>query len=53
MSPDVQLSEPRSISSMGRLVIVVPLRNGTKERARELLEEGPPFELEETQLERH
>ena len=38
---------------MGRLVIVVPLRNGTKERARELLEEGPPFELEETQLERH
>ena len=38
---------------MSRLVIVVPLREGTKDRARALLEEGPPFELEETQLERH
>jgi hypothetical protein len=38
---------------VSRLVIVVPLREGTKERARELLEEGPPFELDETRLERH
>lgn len=38
---------------MSRLVIVVPLREGTKERARELLEEGPPFALDETRLERH
>jgi hypothetical protein len=38
---------------MSRLVLVVPLKEGTVERARELLQEGPPFELETTQLERH
>jgi len=38
---------------MSRLVLVVPLRAGTAAQARELLAEGPPFELETTQLERH
>jgi hypothetical protein len=38
---------------MSRLVLVVPLKEGTVERARGLLREGPPFELETTQLERH
>jgi hypothetical protein len=38
---------------MSRLVLVVPLRAGTAERARELLAEGPPFEPDTTELERH
>ena len=38
---------------MSRLVLVVPLKENTAARARELLAEGPPFELEATQLERH
>lgn len=38
---------------MSRLVLVVPLREGTAARARALLAEGPPFELETTDLERH
>lgn len=36
-----------------RLVVVVPLRPGARERARLLLEEGPPFDPETTPLERH
>ncbi len=38
---------------MTRLVLVVPLTEGTAERARELLQEGPPFELGSTHMERH
>ena len=38
---------------MSRLVLVVPLKEGAAGRARELLREGPPFELETTHLERH
>jgi|Tabmets5t2r1_1033131.scaffolds.fasta_scaffold207000_2 hypothetical protein len=38
---------------MSRLVLVVPLREGASARVRELLHEGPPFELEATQLEHH
>ena len=38
---------------MSRLVLVVPLREGTAERVRGLLAEGPPFELATTHLERH
>ena len=38
---------------MSRLVLVVPLRAGAVARARELLAEGPPFELATTHLERH
>lgn len=38
---------------MQRLVVVVPLAEGAEEQARELLEQGPPFELGETQYVRH
>lgn len=38
---------------MRRLVVVVPLAEGAQERARELLEDGPPFDLGETQFVRH
>ena len=38
---------------MAQLVVVVPLRPGTAERARELLAGGPPFELAETEFRRH
>lgn len=38
---------------MSHLVVVVPLREGAHERARELLRQGPPFDLEKTQVERH
>ena len=38
---------------MSRLVLVVPLREGTAERVRELLREGPPFELETTNVAGH
>ncbi|HEX2110205.1 MAG TPA: hypothetical protein VHF67_01515 [Gaiellaceae bacterium] len=38
---------------MSRLVIVVPLREGVRDEARRLLEEGPPFALEETRFDRH
>ena len=38
---------------MTRLVVVVPLREGTGEKVRELLAEGPPFDLEQTRFDRH
>jgi hypothetical protein len=38
---------------MSRLVVVVPLREGAHERARELLREGPPFDLAETRFDAH
>lgn len=38
---------------MQRLVVVVPLAEGAEEQARELLEQGPPFELGDTQYVRH
>jgi hypothetical protein len=38
---------------VSRLVLVVPLAEGTAERVRELLEQGPPFEIVSTHLERH
>jgi hypothetical protein len=38
---------------MSRLVVVAPLRPGMRERAAELLTEGPPFVLEETDFDRH
>jgi hypothetical protein len=38
---------------VSRLVLVVPLKEGAAARARELVEEGPPFELETTELDRH
>jgi hypothetical protein len=38
---------------MAQLVVVVPLKPGTAERARELLAEGPAFDLEQTDFKRH
>jgi len=36
-----------------RVAVVVPLRPSTAELARQLIEEGPPFDVEELGLERH
>lgn len=38
---------------MDQLVIVVPLKPGTREEARRLIDQGPPFALEETDFTRH
>jgi len=38
---------------MSYLVVVAPLKAGMGERARELLAEGPPFDLEGSVFERH
>ena len=38
---------------MSQLVVVVPLKAGTKSTARRLLAEGPPFDLEATRFDRH
>ena len=38
---------------MSSLVVVVPLKPGMLERARELLAKGPPFDLAETGFDRH
>lgn len=38
---------------MSRLVVVVPLKEGAREEARKLLEQGPPMELETTRFDRH
>lgn len=38
---------------MAQLVVVVPLRPGAADRARELLAQGPPFDLAETGFRRH
>jgi len=35
------------------VAVVVPIRRGTAGLARQLIEEGPPFEVEELGLERH
>jgi len=36
-----------------RVAVVVPIRRGTAEAARRLVEEGPPFDVERLGLERH
>jgi hypothetical protein len=36
-----------------RVAVVVPIKRGTAEAARQLVEEGPPFEIEHLGLERH
>ena len=38
---------------MSRLIVVVPLKDGGRAKAEKLLEQGPPFEIEGTHLERH
>jgi len=38
---------------MSRVAVVVPLRPHAVETARQLIEQGPPFDLDETPLESH
>ncbi len=38
---------------MSRVAVVVPLRPGSRESARQLIEAGPPFEIEDTPLVEH
>ncbi len=38
---------------MSRLVVVAPLRQGTRETARMLIENGPPFDPDRTRLTAH
>jgi hypothetical protein len=38
---------------MSRLVVIVPFKAGDYEKARALLADGPPFDLEATEFERH
>jgi hypothetical protein len=38
---------------VSRLVVVVPLKAGSRGRAEELLEQGPPFDIDKTRLNRH
>ena len=38
---------------MSRIVVVVPLREGSQETARLLIADGPPFDLDASALERH
>lgn len=38
---------------MSRLVVVVPLVGGARDRVEDLLEKGPPFEIGATHLSRH
>jgi hypothetical protein len=38
---------------MSRLVVVAPLKLGAEARARELLDEGPPFDLEGSAFDAH
>jgi hypothetical protein len=38
---------------MSWVVVVAPLKDGARETARLLIEDGPPFEPKETSLERH
>ncbi len=38
---------------MSRFVAVLPLKPGARDRAEALLREGPPFDLEQTQFDRH
>ena len=38
---------------MGRVVVTVSLRRGSRERVRQILREGPPVDLAELALDRH
>jgi hypothetical protein len=38
---------------VSRLVIIAPLKADARERALQLLAEGPPFQLEQTRFDRH
>jgi hypothetical protein len=45
--------EGLGLGSDRRLAVVVPLKEGAQEAVRTLLEAGPPFEPEQTELDRH
>jgi hypothetical protein len=45
--------DPAFGGQMSRLVVVVPLKEGARARARALLDAGPPFELGDTAFDRH
>jgi hypothetical protein len=38
---------------MSRIVVVAPLRENARDRARRLVEQGPPFDLPASALDRH
>ena len=38
---------------MSRIAVVVPLRPGSRENARQLIQAGPPFEIDDTPLVEH
>jgi hypothetical protein len=38
---------------MSRIAVVVPLRPGSRESARQLIEAGPPFHIDDTPLVEH
>ena len=40
-------------AARARVAVVVPIKRGTAEAARRLVEEGPPFDVERLGLERH
>jgi hypothetical protein len=44
---------PAEHAARACVAVVVPIRRGTAESARRLVEEGPPFEVERLGLERH
>jgi hypothetical protein len=49
----VELGSRTQERQMSRVVVVVPIRAGAAARARELVGDGPPFDLEDAELERH
>jgi hypothetical protein len=40
-------------ATRARVAVVVPIRRGTAEQAQQLVDEGPPFDVEELEIERH
>lgn len=40
-------------AAVSRIVVVVPIRRGAAQEARRLIDEGPPFDIEQLALERH
>jgi hypothetical protein len=46
-------SHLREEQPMSRAVVVLPLKQGTREKAAQLLRKGPPFDPDEVGLERH
>jgi hypothetical protein len=47
------LTKRRVCRGMSRLVVIASLKEGKSDRARELLERGPPFDLDTSRFNRH